>query len=69
MLFARPRVLSATRVIHALGAGAKSFSYWWYTPYGEFYGCGANDEKALALWRQIGLLGAQVRTAGKGVKP
>jgi hypothetical protein len=50
-------------LFYALGAGTKSFSYWWYTPYGEFYGCGAADKDALALWRQIGLLGAQVRTA------
>ena len=51
-------------LFYALGAGAKSFSYWWYTPYGEFHGCGAKDKEAVALWRQIGLLGAQVRTAG-----
>jgi hypothetical protein len=51
-------------LFYALGAGAKSFSYWWYTPYGEFHGCGARDKEAVALWRQIGLLGAQVRTAG-----
>ena len=51
-------------LFYALGAGAKSFSYWWYTPYGEFHGCGAADKEAVALWRQIGLLGAQVRTAG-----
>ena len=51
-------------LFYALGAGTKSFSYWWYTPYGEFHGCGASDKPAVALWRQIGLLGAQVRTAG-----
>jgi len=51
-------------LFYALGAGTKSFSYWWYTPYGEFYGCGAAEKEAVALWRQIGLLGAQVRTAG-----
>ena len=51
-------------LFYALGAGAKSFSYWWYTPYGEFHGCGAADPEAVALWRQIGRLGAQVRTAG-----
>ena len=51
-------------LFYALGAGTKGFSYWWYTPYGEFYGCGAADKDAVALWRQIGLLGAQVRTAG-----
>ncbi len=51
-------------LFYALGAGAKGFSYWWYTPTGEFYGCGAKDEAAVALWHQIGLLGAQIRTAG-----
>jgi len=28
-------------------------------------GCGASEKEAVALWRQIGLLGAQVRTAGR----
>jgi hypothetical protein len=51
-------------LFYALGAGTKSFSYWWYTPYGEFYGCGADDKEAVVLWRQMGLLGAQVRTLG-----
>ncbi len=51
-------------LFYALGAGTKSFSYWWYTPSGEFKGCGAPEKEAVALWRQIGLLGAQVRTAG-----
>ena len=51
-------------LFYALGAGTKSFSYWWYTPYGEFIGCGAPEKEAVALWREIGLLGAQVRTAG-----
>jgi len=51
-------------LFYALGAGTKSFSYWWYTPYGEYMGCGASEKEAVALWRQIGLLGAQVRTAG-----
>ena len=51
-------------LFYALGAGTKIFSYWWYTPYGEFHGCGAAVAEAVALWRQIGLLGAQVRTAG-----
>lgn len=54
----------AVELFYALGAGAKGFSYWWYTPYGEFHGCGAQDKEATALWRQIGRLGAQVRTAG-----
>ena len=51
-------------LFYALGAGTKSFSYWWYTPYGEYYGCGASDQEAVELWRQIGLLGAQARTLG-----
>lgn len=51
-------------LFYALAAGAKAFSYWWYTPYGEFYGCGGDTADARSLWREIGLLGAQVRTAG-----
>jgi hypothetical protein len=51
-------------VFYALAAGAKAFSYWWYTPYGEFHGCGSSDPAGVALWREIGLLGALARTAG-----
>jgi hypothetical protein len=61
--FATPEEKTA-ELFYALGAGARGFSYWWYTPYGEYFGCGAPDKEAVALWRQIGLLGAQVRTAG-----
>lgn len=59
-------------VFYALGAGAKGLSYWWYTPAdkGEktAYGIGAAvehaDPAAAALYREIGLLGAEVRTVG-----
>lgn len=52
-------------VYYALGAGAKGISYWWYTPVRPYVGCGAqNDPGAAALWREIGLLGAEVRTVG-----
>ncbi|HOW70025.1 MAG TPA: hypothetical protein PKY77_05430 [Phycisphaerae bacterium] len=51
-------------VFYGLAAGAKSFSYWWYTPYGEYYGVGGDSPEMKALWREIGLLGAEVRTAG-----
>lgn len=59
-------------VFYALAAGAKGLSYWWYTPAdkGEkaAYGVGAavqnGDAAAAALYREIGLLGAEVRTAG-----
>ncbi len=61
--FATPEE-KTVELFYALGAGAKGFSFWWYTPYGEFHGCGARDDAAVALWRQLGLLGAQVRTAG-----
>jgi len=49
---------------YALAGGAKGISYWWYTPYDEYYGVGGSDPHALALWKEIGLLGAEVRTAG-----
>jgi len=59
---------------YALAAGAKGISYWWYSPSKggdngtSAYGVGAatrdNDAGAVALWREIGLLGAEIRTAG-----
>lgn len=49
---------------YALAGGAKGISYWWYTPYDEYYGVGGRDPDAVALWKEIGLLGAEVRTAG-----
>ncbi len=59
-------------VFYALAAGAKGLSYWWYTPADQgdksAYGVGAaiedGDPAAAALYREIGLLGAEVRTAG-----
>jgi len=48
---------------YALAAGAKALSYWWYTPFGEWYGCGGNTKEMKSLWKEIGLLGAEVRTA------
>lgn len=56
-------------VYYALAAGAKGLSYWWYSPAHPAYGLGAAtlpqpDPKAVALWREIGLVGAEVRTAG-----
>ena len=50
-------------VYYALAGGATSLSYWWYTPYDECYGVGGNDPKGHALWKEMGLLGAEVRTA------
>jgi hypothetical protein len=49
---------------YALAGGARGFSYWWYAPYDEYYGVGGSDADAVTLWKEIGLLGAEVRTAG-----
>ncbi|MHC4442895.1 MAG: hypothetical protein ACYTF1_14685 [Planctomycetota bacterium] len=61
-------------VYYALAAGAKGISYWWYTPskgggkgtsaYGVGAASGDSDPEAISLMREIGLLGAEVRTAG-----
>jgi hypothetical protein len=51
-------------VYYAIAAGAKGLSYWWYTPDAGCHGCGADEPAAKALWHEIGLLGAEVRTAG-----
>ncbi len=54
-------------VYYALAGGAKGISYWWYIPGKPANGVGAGpirgDSGALNLWREIGLLGAEVRTA------
>ncbi|MEP0842282.1 MAG: hypothetical protein HRF43_06180, partial [Phycisphaerae bacterium] len=51
---------------YALAAGARGFSYWWYTPGARSHGIGAaaSDPDAARLWAEIGRLGAEVRTAG-----
>jgi hypothetical protein len=48
---------------YAIAAGAKALSYWWYTPFGEYYGCGGDDAASKALWKEIGLVGAELRSA------
>lgn len=47
---------------YSLGAGAKGISYWWYTPGEKAEGCGSDDPEAKALWKEIGLLGAEFGT-------
>jgi len=49
---------------YALLAGAKGFSYWWYTPHNEFHGCGTDLPEAKPLYEEIGRLGAEVRSVG-----
>jgi len=50
--------------MYAVAAGAKALSYWWFTPYGEFHGCGSDSPEGRRLWTEIGLIGAELRTAG-----
>lgn len=53
---------------YALGGGAKQYSYWWFTPTNPLTstsnGMGSYEPDAAALWREVGLIGAEVRTAG-----
>jgi len=53
-------------VYYSLAAGAKQISYWWYTPVPVgtpgANGCGGDSPEAKALWKEIGLLGAEFRT-------
>ena len=50
---------------YALASGAKSISYWWFIPskpgVDGSSGVGADEPSAKALWKEIGLLGAEVR--------
>ena len=51
-------------VYYALAAGAKGLSFWYYNPGNPSNGLGAGTADALALFQEIALLGAEVRTAG-----
>jgi hypothetical protein len=51
-------------VYYTVAAGAKGISYWWFNPGGGCNGVGSDWPSAKALWKEIGLLGAEVRTAG-----
>lgn len=46
---------------YALAAGAKGLSYWWFTPES---GCGSAHPAAKSMYNEIGLIGAELRTAG-----
>ncbi|MDH7600597.1 MAG: hypothetical protein QHI38_00440 [Armatimonadota bacterium] len=58
-----------TEVYYALAGGAKQLSFWWYTPTPPgkkgANGCGAEQPAAKALWKQIGLLGAEFGTVSE----
>ena len=46
----------------ALATGAKGISYWWFTPYGEFKGCGSDDPAAVAMMNEMRMLNAEARS-------
>ncbi|UCD27522.1 MAG: hypothetical protein JSV03_10410, partial [Planctomycetota bacterium] len=50
-------------VYYALAAGTKAISYWWYSPNNRYHGCGGDNPEMVALWTEIGLMGAELRTA------
>ncbi len=49
---------------YALAAGAKQISFWWYSPDTRYYGVGGDAPEMKALWREIGLVGGEIRTIG-----
>ncbi len=49
---------------YALAGGASALSFWWYTPGKPARGLGAPDEDIQVLWREVGLIAAEMRTAG-----
>ncbi|MGQ9922604.1 MAG: hypothetical protein ACUVSM_01525 [Armatimonadota bacterium] len=49
---------------YALAAGAKGFSYWWFLPGKPARGLAAEDPATQALRREVGLMGAEIRTLG-----
>ncbi len=50
-------------VYYALAGGAKGISYWWWPAGQPSNGLGDGGLAALALWKEIGLLGNEIRTA------
>jgi len=46
---------------YALAAGAKGISYWWFTPYGKYMGCGADDPAARVMMQEMKRLNAEAR--------
>jgi hypothetical protein len=48
---------------YGLAAGAREFSFWWYTPGGHYYGVGGQEPEMRRLFAEIGLVGAEFRSA------
>lgn len=48
---------------YALAGGAKGMGYWWFKPSNASNGLGdQNDPNARALWKEIGLIGNEIKT-------
>ncbi len=47
---------------YALAAGAKGMSYWWFKAGYPSNGIGAQTAAALALWKEMGLFGNEIKT-------
>ncbi len=58
-----PPATKRIEVYYSLAAGAKGMSFWWYLLDPTFTGLGLGTSDALALWKEIGLLGAEIKTA------
>ncbi len=50
---------------YALAAGARGISYWWFTPYGTYMGCGAAEPGAHAMLQEMARLNAEARCAAE----
>ena len=60
--FASPET-KRTEVYYALAGGAKGIGYWWFKPSSASNGLGDQaDPRAQVLWKEIGLLGAEIKT-------
>ena len=58
-----PPATKRIEAYYALAGGAKGMAYWWYLLDPVFRGMGDGSAGALALWKEIGLLGAEIKTA------
>ncbi len=47
---------------YALAGGAKGMAYWWYKSGYPFNGLNDGGPQAMALWREIGLIGTEIKT-------
>jgi hypothetical protein len=58
-----PPATKRIEAYYALAGGAKGMAYWWFLLDPVFRGMGDGSPAALALWKEIGLLGAEIKTA------